>query len=231
MKKVCLITGGSRGIGLEIAKGLAAQGHQVYITSRTPVDVPHLTHLVLDVTQQASIEQLAQNFPEQRLDVLVNNAGIMPDYDLDIEHTPFDTITQLLETNVRGPFAVTQALLPFLKKSDDARVINMSSDLGAMAQVSDPSSKFDAIDAPSYRVSKAALNMTSLVFAKQFRNTNIQVCSCSPGWCRTGLNEHDDFTHKAPNSATQGADTPIWLALDAEKINGQFFYQRQPIAW
>lgn len=200
MKKICLVTGGTRGIGFEIARGLLQKGYKVYITSRsTQQDAIerlkseglYAEHLCLDVGQQHSIENLVRdlNSKEQRLDVLVNNAGIMPDYDLNIEDISFEMFDALLDTNVRGPFVITQSLLPLLKQSSDARVINMSSDLGAMAQVSDPSSKFDAINAPSYRISKAALNMTSLVFAKQFRDSHIQVCSCSPGWCRTGLNQ------------------------------------------
>ena len=245
MKKVCLVTGANRGIGLEISRGLGQKGYKVYLGARK-IENGHQAAkqlmsegidaeaIALSVGDPESIQN-AFNFisqKEQKLDVLINNAGILADSNLPPDEVSFEVFNSTLTTNAIGPYFVINAFIPLLTKSVDARVINMSSDLGALSQASDPESKYDAITAPSYRISKAALNMTSLIFAKKFRDSNIKVCSCSPGWCHTGLDQLVDSS-KAPNTAKDGADTPIWLASEApsSQINGNFFYKREMINW
>ncbi|MDH2566682.1 SDR family NAD(P)-dependent oxidoreductase [Acinetobacter baumannii] len=245
MKKICLITGGNRGIGLEIARGLSQKNYQVYIGVRSTEEEKKVIEklaseklavvtLPLDVSSiesiRAAFKLLSQQ--ENRLDVLVNNAGILADSNLPPEEISFDIFNSTLSINTFGPYFMVQEFLPLLKNSADARIINMSSDLGALSQASDPNSRYDAILAPSYRISKAALNMVTLTFAKSFRETAIKICSCSPGWCHTGLDQRVDSS-KAPNTAKDGADTPIWLASEApeNQINGHFFYKRSTINW
>lgn len=245
MKKVCLITGGNRGIGLEISRGLGNKGYKIYLAARSKeVNQKALNELQaegidaigisLDVSDPVSIKnaftQISQK--EQKLDVLVNNAGILHDSDLPPDEVDFELFHKTLLVNAIGPHLLIKEFLPLLNRSDDARIINMSSDLGAISQTSNPESRYDAIWAPSYRVSKTALNVVTLTFAKKFRNTQIKVCSCSPGWCHTDLDIRVDSS-QAPNTAKDGADTPIWLATEApaEQINGQFFYKRAVINW
>ncbi|UYY88567.1 SDR family oxidoreductase [Alcaligenes sp. SMD-FA] len=245
MQKTCLITGASRGIGYETAKGLGHKGHKVYITGRNSQKGQEAAQklsqegiqarfIELDITDPQSIvrarTQLAQH--EEKLDVLINNAGIMIDSIFTPDKVSFEDFSSTLSTNTTGPYFLIQEFMPLLAKSPDARVINMSSDLGALSQASDPQSRFDAVLAPGYRISKAALNMVTLIYAKHFRDTDISICSCSPGWCQTSLDPHIDSS-KAPNTALDGAQTPIWLAAEANKadINGQFFYKKSTINW
>jgi len=243
-QKICLITGANRGIGFEIASQIGARGHVVLVgardeasgneaVARLRADGVDSRFVKLDVVNPVSVRAAADEVAAayDRLDVLVNNAGIFLDSIMLPSQISLDDFRKTLDVNVFGAFTATQAFVGLLRKSPDARVINMSSDLGALAQASDPESRYDAVLGPSYRVSKAALNMVTLVWAKELRDSAVSVSSCSPGWCQTDLDPHIDSS-KAPNTAADGADTAVWLALDKDRSqHGKFYAKRTEIAW
>lgn len=239
-KKIALITGANKGIGYQIAHKLGKSGHIILAAARNEVlgkkAVEQLNEegiesyfIQLDVTDEQSIAAAAEQVEKTfgKIDVLVNNAGIFVDLAKSPSELCIKDFRKTMEVNVFGVFLVTQAFLKLLKKSTAGRIINMSSDLGALNQASDPNSLYDAVSGPGYRVSKAALNMLTLAFAKELRSSHITVNAVSPGWCKTDLG-----SDAAPNTAEQGADTPAWLATqDVEKHHGKFFYKRDCIAW
>jgi NAD(P)-dependent dehydrogenase (short-subunit alcohol dehydrogenase family) len=238
-KKIILITGSNKGIGYQVARQLAELGHTIIACARNAdlgmkaiqplLQDGHDCHFLnLDVTNEPSIQSAAAHIDKHfgRLDVLINNAGIFLDSPKKTHEVSTDEFRQTLEVNLIGVFSVTNAFLPLLKKSKHASIINMSSDLGSLAQASNPHSKYDAVSGPAYRVSKAALNMLTLSFARELRDTPIAVNAVSPGWCKTDLG-----TDMAPRSAEQGADTVVWLATQEEAHHGQFFFERETINW
>ncbi|CDH31645.1 SDR family NAD(P)-dependent oxidoreductase [Xenorhabdus bovienii] len=242
--KTCLITGANRGIGFEIAKKLGERGHRVILSGR---DIPALEHSVLQLTQMgitADLLHLDVTDPESiksaanlllstntTLDVLINNAGVFLDSIQKPSETSLDDIHKSLTVNLVGPWLITQAFLPLLSRSEEARLIFLSTDLAALSQAADPHSKYNRIEGPAYRASKAALNMLALQWAKEFRDSKISVSVCSPGWCRTDLDSQIS-SEQAPNSAAEGADTVVWLALDkGREQHGHFYSARQTIDW
>jgi NAD(P)-dependent dehydrogenase (short-subunit alcohol dehydrogenase family) len=239
-KTVSLITGANKGIGYEIARRLGALGHCVLVGARdkkrgqTATDQlkaggadAHL--LILDVTHQPSIVR-GVDFIEQeygRLDVLVNNAGIIHDRSLKPSETPLDTIREVFEPNFFGLIAVTQAMLPLLRKSAAGRIVNMSSGLGSLTLQADFSGPFGDFKVLGYDASKTAVNAVTVHFAYELRDTPIKVNSACPGWVKTDMGGPE-----APGTAEEGADTPVWLAtLPPDGPTGGFFQDRKPLPW
>lgn len=228
MKKIVLVTGANKGIGLEICKQLCAQNCTVILTSRdekrgfealksTEGDIHYHQ---LDVSDLQSISTLI-NFVENkygRLDVLINNAAILLDEKIPATKVKMELIRSTLETNLIGPFQLIQKFLPLLKKSKDGRIINMSSGLGAINQM--------ASGYPGYRISKVGLNALTLILADELKGTNISVNTMTPGWVRTDMGGYN-----ADLKVEQGADTAVWLATTKEKHNGKFFRERKEIDW
>src|ERR1700751_1738353 len=184
--KIALVTGGNRGIGKEIARQLAAKGFRVILTARDPKvgakaassiegDVGFLA---LDVADDESIAQAAKSFGKEsdRLDVLVNNAGIYPDEGIDILTATRELLTQTFQTNTFGAIRVTQAFLPFLIRADHPRIINLSSGYGEIDGLSS--------GVPSYCLSKLTLNGVTIMFDQALRSRGIAVNSVCPGWVR-----------------------------------------------
>jgi NAD(P)-dependent dehydrogenase (short-subunit alcohol dehydrogenase family) len=238
--KVALITGANKGIGFEIARKLGKQGITVLVGARDPdkggaaagklrdegIDAQPVR---LEVTDAKSIEE-ARKLVEQRfgkLDILVNNAGVLPDAEQTASTIPLAMLRHVFETNVFGVVAVTQAFLPLLRKSPAGRVVNVSSSLGSLTFNADPRNPMYSTKYPAYNTSKAALNMITLQFAYELRDTPIKVNSACPGWVKTDMGGAN-----APGTAEQGADTPTWLAtLPAEGPTGGFFNSRKPVPW
>jgi NAD(P)-dependent dehydrogenase (short-subunit alcohol dehydrogenase family) len=239
-KRVALVTGGNRGIGFEIVKKLAAQGMTVLIGARSrdegvkaqqqlEHDKLDVQFTPLDVTDalsiQSAIGRIKDNF--RRLDVLVNNAGIMVDSNTGISELNLTIFQNTLETNAFGPLLLSQACLPLMKTNDYGRIVNMSSTLGSLTDIASPDSQHAEIQSPAYRLSKAILNGITVLLASELRGTNILVNSACPGWVRTDMGGD-----QAPLSPEQGADTPVWLAtLPDDGPSGGFFRERQPIPW
>lgn len=232
-EKIALVTGAYKGIGFEIARQLAKRGMRVLIGARTEAkaakaaetiqkDGGRAEALVLDIDDAKSVKAAAAAVTKKhgRLDVLINNAGIYPDKQNDITVTDPSVILSAFHTNALGSLIVTQAFLPLLDESGEGRVINISSGLGALSGMA-------TAQAPAYSISKAALNAVTCQLAAALAIKAIPVNSMCPGWVKTDMGGPD-----APRTTAQGADTAVWLALDAPKdLTGQFFRDRQPIAW
>jgi NAD(P)-dependent dehydrogenase (short-subunit alcohol dehydrogenase family) len=234
---VIVVTGANRGIGFEICRQLAARGAQVVLTARdraagevavkklAPSDCTAAAarfHL-LDVNDDTSAAALGEFVRTTfgHLDVLVNNAGIIADGDDSILTVTPAAVQGTLATNTVAPLRLTQALLPLLRKSvRGGRVINVSSGAGELTD-------FDGSWAPAYSLSKAALNLVTRMLAPALARDGIAVNAMCPGWVRTDMGGAG-----APRDVAQGADTAVWLALDAPaKLTGKFFRDRKEIAW
>lgn len=233
-QRVAVVTGGNRGIGFELCRQLAKE-NQVILTSRDEskgkaaveqLQAAGLTviNYPLDVTNPGSVEQLAQFIRDKfgRVDVLVNNAGVLLDYrdsDGSIFNTKVDTLQETIETNLYGPLRLSQALVPLMQEHHYGRVVNVSSGAG---QLSDMSSGY-----PAYRISKTALNALTRILADELKGTNILVNSVCPGWVKTDMGGAN-----ATRTPEQGADTIAWLTtLPDNGPTGSFWRDRTPIDW
>jgi NAD(P)-dependent dehydrogenase (short-subunit alcohol dehydrogenase family) len=224
---IAVVTGANRGLGLEVCRQLKAAGVDVILTARNAekgqaaAAALGVRFHVLDVTSQISVDALALWLALEvgHLDILVNNAGIMPDGGLMLRRMKMTMINEVLATNTTAPIRVTQTLMPLLLKSARPRVVNVSSALGQMAGM--------GAGTPAYRISKAALNAATAVFAAEMAGTAVKINACCPGWVATDMGGGE-----APKSIQEGADTTVWLAtLPEDGPSGGFFQDRKRIAW
>lgn len=242
--KVALVTGGNKGIGLQIAKELLAHGFTVLVGSRNigrgeeaAKSLGAQTHAIeLDVTSQGSIAGAAQRIRSEfgRLDVLVNNAGIshagQPGRPLaevaesiQVSVASLDEVRAVFETNVFGVIAVTQAMLPLLREAPAGRIVNVSSSLGSLAITADPATPKFGI----YSASKTALNAVTLAFANELESTNIKVNAVCPGYTATDLNNFE-----GTRTVEQAAQEPVRLALiGADGPSGSFSDENGTLPW
>jgi NAD(P)-dependent dehydrogenase (short-subunit alcohol dehydrogenase family) len=237
-RKIALVTGANKGLGLAISRQLAQQDIQVVMgvrdVAKGKVAMNQLWHdglavdcQTLDVTAPESIASICDYLTETygKLDILVNNAGVCLDSGQQPSQVALDLIRQTLETNFIGAVAITQALLPLIRQSEAGRIVNMSSGRGSLTQHSDPHCHYAKTLA--YNASKTALNAFTVMLAAELKDTPIKVNSADPDWCRTDMG-----TAAAKHSPEEGADTAVWLAtLSAEGSTGGFFNSRQPIPW
>jgi NAD(P)-dependent dehydrogenase (short-subunit alcohol dehydrogenase family) len=232
-----LVTGANKGIGKEIARQLAGAGFTVYVGSRDPGRGERAAAeiggdarpLVLDVTDGGSIADAAGRI--SRLDVLVNNAGIMVDGSTAAE-ADVDGFRRTYETNVFGVLAVTNAFLPALRRSPRPRVVNVSSGTGSLTWSADPGHQF-AVSAgagAAYRSSKAALNALTLFYAQTLAAEGFKVNALAPGLRRTDLNVRAATSDGDPAEAAAGA---VRLALlpDDAPTGGFFSWDGTPVPW
>jgi NAD(P)-dependent dehydrogenase (short-subunit alcohol dehydrogenase family) len=228
-KRIALVTGANQGIGRQIATDLAVQGLTVLLASRNldrgkaaAEEIEGDVHPIqLDVTDEASIRAAAEQVSEKfgRLDILVNNAAIsrangqlsetMQDY---IERSratviAVDEVRTIWETNVFGVLAVTQAFVPLLRKSDSARIVNVSSGLGSLTVNAAPHPHRATFN-PGYGASKTALNAITLAFAIDLEAENIKVNAVTPGYTSTALNNYEGH-----ETVEQGAAEAVRVAL------------------
>ena len=227
--KIALVTGGNRGIGKEIARQLAAKEFRVILTARDAEAGAKVASsikgdvgfLPLDVGDDESITQAAERFAKEsdRLDVLVNNAGIYPDEGFNILTVPRDLLTNTFQTNTFGAIRLIQVFLPSLTRAEQARIINLSSGYGELDGLSS--------DVPSYCLSKLTLNGATIMLDQALSNRGIAVNAVCPGWVRTDMGGPH-----ASLSVEEGADTAVWLAADApHSLSGKFFRRRREISW
>lgn len=215
MTQIALITGANKGIGYETARLLAERGMAVLLGARNPelgraaAAVLGVEFIRIDVTDEESIRQAAAQIEERhgRLDVLVNNAGIARDGDWSPSATTLATLRAVYETNVFGVVAVTNAMLPLLRKAPAARIVNVSSEVGSIALNIDPDSPLSKFSSIPYPSSKTALNMITVQYAKELWNTPMKVNAANPGYCATDLTGNSGF-----RTATQGAEISVHLA-------------------
>jgi NAD(P)-dependent dehydrogenase (short-subunit alcohol dehydrogenase family) len=208
-KRIALVTGANQGVGLQVAKELVANGVTVLVGSRDFARGQAAASgigqgaiaLQLDVTNSASIAAAAQRIGEEfgRLDLLVNNAAIsntrkgpvsLQEYaeTSRASNASLDEVRAVWETNVFGVLAVYQAMLPLLRASSDARIVNVSSGVGSLTTNADPAFPFHAMFGPVYPASKAALNAVTLAMMIELESTAIKVNLVSPAFTRTNLN-------------------------------------------
>jgi NAD(P)-dependent dehydrogenase (short-subunit alcohol dehydrogenase family) len=236
---IALITGANKGIGYEIARGLGAKKIVVLIGARDEArgqaaatklksEGADARFVQLDVTDKETITRAARWIEEQfgHLDILVNNAGI-GEWGAKPTDVDLAKVREVYETNLFGPMAVIQAMLPLLRRSKHGRIVNMSSSLGSLTNATDPKSPLSQFVVLGYNTSKTALNSMTVQFANELRETPIKVNAVCPGYCATDLNGHS-----GPRSAAQGAIAPVQYAtLADEGPTGGFFDEDGRVAW
>ena len=238
--KIALITGANKGIGLETSRQLAQKGFTVLLGARDAErgavaakklrDEGFDAHsLKLDVTESTDRAAVAKAIGEKfgRLDVLVNNAGTILDRGIKTSEVSLDILRRTFDLNFFSTVALTQELLPLLRKSTAGRIVNVSSNLASLTQHSQPGSSIYDVKFLAYDASKSALNAFTVHLAHELKDTAIKVNSAHPGWVKTDMGGDD-----APMAAVDGAQTSVQLAtLPAEGPTGGFFHLGEEIPW
>ncbi len=238
-RRVALVTGATKGIGFEIAKGLAEQGLKVLIgardlkrgeaaAERLLAEGLDVEALLIDVADAASVRAAADSISANigRLDVLVNNAGISLGKDSLPSEADLGELRTVYETNVFGTIAVIQAMLPLLRKSAAGRVVNMSTGLASLALTRGPDAPMSFSRLLAYNSSKTALNAVTVQFANELQNTAIKINAANPGLCAT------DLSGGKGRPPAEGAKVAIALALlDADGPTGGHFGDAGQMPW
>lgn len=219
--QVALVTGANRGIGREIARGLAGHDATVFAGVRDAgYEVPAATTPVeLDLTDEATLADAVEEVVDAtgRLDVLVNNAGV-GGAGTPLEDLPAADLDRVLDVNLRGAMLLTKHALTHLLETDAPRVVNLSSGLGVL---SDPIPG----EAPAYRASKAGINAVTAYLEVNHADDGMLANSADPGWVATDLGGPE-----APREPAEGAETPVWLARFAPgSPSGEFWKDRERI--
>lgn len=231
---VALVTGANKGIGQEIARQLAARGFLVLVGARAPergaataAGIRGARSIAIDVTRPDTIAAAAAVIADTpgRLDVLINNAAIVrggaP------SQTTLDDVRAVFETNVFGVIAMTQAMLPLLRRAPAGRIVNLSSGVGSLSRITDPGYPYPGVGGVAYGPSKTALNAVTVAFAQELKDTAIKVNAVCPGYTATDLNQH-----RGPRTVEQAARAPVRLAtLPADGPTGRFFNDEGPLPW
>lgn len=234
--RIALVSGGNRGIGLEIVRQLSRFGVMTALGSRDlekgqdaasslASEGLEPAPVQLDVTSMdsvhAAVDETVRLFG--RLDIVVNNAGILIDPDAEdggtVSQTPIDLVAKTLDVNTLGPLRLIQAALPVMTEARYGRIVNMSSGLGQLAEMGG--------GRVAYRTSKTALNALTITTAAETIEAGIKVNAMCPGWVRTDMGGAE-----ATRSVEEGAETAVWLAtLEEDGPTGGFFRDKKPIAW
>jgi NAD(P)-dependent dehydrogenase (short-subunit alcohol dehydrogenase family) len=242
---VALVTGSNRGLGFATAQALARLGHRVLVTAREQAAADKAAAdltaqgfdtaaIELDVTSPDSIAAAAQRVAElpAGLDILINNAGILPEATDSEQHefASLDLFEKTYATNVFGPVAVTEALLPLLRRSPAGRIVNVSTTMGSLSDQANPASPYYGLIVPAYQSSKAALNSITISLAKKLADTPIKISSVCPGFVQTDLTPIN--REQAPLTADQAAQVVVQAAtLPGDAPSGMFFDQNGTVAW
>ncbi len=244
-KRIALVTGANQGVGYQVAKGLAADGVTVLVGARNAERGDKAAGEIgqgaigmqIDVTDRVSIAQAAERIRKEfgRLDLLVNNAAIsntrkgnlsLQEYAKisQASNASLDEIRAVWETNVFGPLAVYQAMLPLLRESSDARIVNVSSGVGSLTTNADPTYPYHAFYGPVYPASKTALNAITLAMMVELEGTPIKVNLVSPGFTKTNLNGYagtdslEDGSREVVRVAMLGPDGPSGTFTRADNV-------------
>jgi len=236
---IALVTGANKGIGYEIAAGLGALGWSVGVGAR---DEGRLEAAVaklraagvdafgvpLDVTDDASVAAAARQIEAGagRLDVLVNNAGVLGGWPQEPTLVDLATVRTAVETNVIGVIRVTNAMLPLLRRSASPRIVNMSSSVGSLTRQTTPGAETGPISV-AYAPSKTFLNAVTVQYARELHDTNILINAACPGYTATDLNGF-----RGVRTPEQGAAIAIRLAtLPDDGPTGGFFEDAGVVPW
>jgi NAD(P)-dependent dehydrogenase (short-subunit alcohol dehydrogenase family) len=227
--RIVLVSGGNRGIGLEVCRQLAERGYTVVMGSRDEekgrVATEGLEWNVipqqLDVADAGSVDRMAAFIEEEfgRLDTLVNNAGISNDEGQRGVDADLDRVKESLEANLFGAWRLCEIAIPLMRRNDYGRIVNVSTGLAALADMGGGS--------PGYRVSKTALNALTRILASELRGNGILVNAVNPGWVQTDMGGYG-----ATRSVEEGAEALVWAAtLPNSGPTGGFFQDRRPVPW
>ena len=241
---IALVTGANKGLGLETCRQLARLKMTVLMGARDlkigreaadGLKSENMTvePVQLDVTRADHIAQVVAFIETRfgRLDILVNNAGMIhpdePMFANSAEQVSLQALRETFEVNFFGQVAVTQALLPLIKKSSAGRIVNVSSILGSLTLHSDESSQVTQVKPLAYDASKTALNQFTVHLAASLNKTPIRVNAAHPGWVKTDLG-----SHRAPMEVEEGAKTAVRLAIiGPDGPTGKFFHFNEEIPW
>lgn len=230
-KRICLVSGGNRGLGFETCHQLAQLGHTVILTARNltkgKIAAKQLTDkgfdiifYQMDVSNQDSIDDAYDTIMHRfgRLDVLVNNAAILYDTWQSAIDADFEIVNQALVTNLLGPWRLSKRFIPIMKKNRYGRIVNVSSLAGSL--------HFMGKGAPAYSISKTALNALTRKLAAELLGTGILVNSIDPGWVAT------DMGGRGGMPVEKGVKGIVWAStLPDDGPTGGFFFEGKPIEW
>jgi NAD(P)-dependent dehydrogenase (short-subunit alcohol dehydrogenase family) len=236
-----LVTGANKGIGFSVVTQLLKKGYAVYLGARDAdkgaqaveklkaMGYAHVTLVPLDVTQDQSVIRAAAWLAgkEDILDVLINNAGIGGEQPQRSSSANIPVLKEVFETNFTGAVRVTASFLPMMRRSEQPRIVNVSSELGSIVFQSDSSSDFYATQLMAYSASKAALNAFTVMLAKELQDSTFKINGVSPGYTAT------DLTRYAGGKTADEAARIIvkYATLDAKGPSGGFFGQNGSIPW
>jgi NAD(P)-dependent dehydrogenase (short-subunit alcohol dehydrogenase family) len=241
-KKVALITGANRGIGLETAKQLGELGITVVVGARQLSAAEGTAAALkaagidaygvqLDVVNGADRKAVTAFIAEKfgKLDILINNAGVgsVDGFVSVVSQTKDEELQRIFATNLFAVVAVTRELLPLIRKSEAGRIVNLSSILGSNTLHADPNSPIADFKSFAYDASKSALNAYTIHLAWELKDTPIKVNAAHPGWVKTEMG-----TDAAPMEIPDGAKTSVALALlDSDGPNGRFIHMGSELPW
>ena len=227
--RIALVSGGNRGIGLEVCRQLAKRGYTVVMGSRDEARgrvaaeglegdvIPHQ----LDVSDAGSVDSMAAFLEEEvgRLDILVNNAAISNDEGQRGVDADLDQVRESLEANLFGAWRLCEIAIPLMRRNGYGRIVNVSTGLAALEDMGGGS--------PGYRVSKTALNALTRILASELRGSGILVNAVNPGWVQTDMGGSG-----ATRPVEEGAEALVWAAtLPNNGPTGGFFRDRIPVPW
>ena len=228
---IALVTGANRGIGLEVVRQLAQKGMTVIMGTRTLAKGQAAAEKLskegfkvlpyqLDVTDSKSIDHLAKWVEQEfgNLDILVNNAGILYDTWQQASTADLAVVQEAIATNTLGPWRMCQAFLPLIRQSKLGRIVNVSSEAGALTSM--------GAGTPAYSTSKAALNAFTRLLAAELKGSGILVNAVCPGWVAT------DMGGAGGRPIENGAAGIVWAATLADDgPTGGFFRDSKPLSW
>jgi NAD(P)-dependent dehydrogenase (short-subunit alcohol dehydrogenase family) len=228
-ERLALVSGGNRGIGLEVCRQLAERGYAVVMGSRDEekgrVAAEGLEWNVipqqLDVADAGSVDRMAAFLEEEfgRLDILVNNAAISNDEGQRGVDADLDRVKESLEANLFGAWRLCEMAIPLMRRNDYGRIVNVSTGLAALEDMGGGS--------PGYRISKTALNALTRILASELRGSGILVNAVNPGWVQTDMGGSG-----ATRSVEEGAEALVWAGtLPNSGPTGGFFQDRRPVPW
>jgi NAD(P)-dependent dehydrogenase (short-subunit alcohol dehydrogenase family) len=227
--RIALVSGGNRGIGLEVCRQLAERGYTVVMGSRDEEKgrvaaerlegdvIPHQ----LDVSDAGSVDRMAAFLEEEvgRLDILVNNAAISNDEGQRGVDADLDRVRESLEANLFGAWRLCEIAIPLMRRNGYGRIVNVSTGLAALEDMGGGS--------PGYRVSKTALNALTRILASELRGSGILVNAVNPGWVQTDMGGSG-----ATRPVEEGAEALVWAAtLPNNGPTGGYFRDRHPVPW